>query len=732
MPQNTRSCLLVSQNNPTSECEEVVRPCSNDILPSGSYVTERKKSRSGLSFVFRGNSKTELTDDGLQQTKEAEPVAEATLEISQVSELVSLKANTKSYAKVQANKGKSRQKAIKGVQNGDPSTGQSKCNSDISDNIDLVANTVTVSKESGSRNIERPKSTCRTENSTRVNAVEEITSWKSRGRNEERNSQCLDKNTSRCRKTYVVDLAPPSHETSSLPQKAKRGTFCEKLKDLEIQFQLPKSGSLSSEAQRGEVVSNCGVTNTSQCFNETRNLRRTYVVDTFAKSKWGEKVGDCVETCISQCFNETRNLRRTYVVDPSPPDCMNDCIDLAPEIKKNTHLEKLEDLESHFQNLESISPCNEVSPDASSTHSLPSFQKEIPSQEETLGGLNVKRRKTIRKSQDLGIPWKLSQADAQSVEGNVLQPLLQESYAKKAHKGKPAKGRIHALKERQVADFDVLCLDENAQNGNKGKNKNMTTCTQVMIQASALSVPVGSPPPVLALSLEDEDHLDHAGRNSSKDSQKARGSSTIQNSSAFNKGDNNVSEKQRSGASGQVSQSKKRKGSKQNLKRKRFVANDAMEEYNNSDCALQRREEPKTSQTNQAEWGFLRVPGFRSQQEPCLTKATEASSLCDSTPPDSTGQSKTFMPDSPISGHSHLRLQTAKDQATSETSPAQSAVFTNKPDGYPSGKREQKREQEMVGAPFRSTELQGNGKRLKGRFDSARAAQYFYPVFYPG
>lgn len=327
--RNSKSCspFSLNDNSPAEQLKETTRPCSSSMMLSPQYVTKRKKRRTDLSTASTSDnchspcdlSENVLLDD-LQWTKETDPAAKENFEVSQIGELVTLKAKNKSYGKITHNETKALKKMCTGTEKGDPSR-QSK------HNLDNYSN--------GG-------------DSTKVASQKEITPVKISGQNKESGSQSFAKATNR--RTYIVDLALPNSEDDFNPsfQGKKRQTFLQKVKNLENQFCNTESGSLQDKTQQDEKSYGCSVKRTSQSSN---------------KSKGG---------------------RKTYIVDPVPQALMNNCASISQEIKKNAHMKNLEDLLSQFQSPEPHLLNSEASLDACSTQQLVCCQTEIPSQEQIL------------------------------------------------------------------------------------------------------------------------------------------------------------------------------------------------------------------------------------------------------------------------------------------------------------------------------------------------------------
>ncbi|XP_061463807.1 shugoshin 2-like [Rhineura floridana] len=784
--QNSRSCSLSAMNQSSpQQCEVTTRPCSDSMLSCG-HVTKRKKRRTGLSATFGDDSQMEPSDSmplgDLQWTKESELAAKEYLEVSQVGELVTLNTKNKHSEKIKANKIKAVKKLSTGTESRDFSTSQPKVHLDNYNNgrMDTSAAIQCKTNESSGTKIKIPKPACHTEDSRCVDSLDETVPLDSHGQKEQYSTNPRDK-TIRSRRTYVVDQIAPNHvgDCSALTEEIKKRTFLEKMKNPESQFENPETSSLSNKIRDAKSYA-CGVTHTSQCSNKSKSCRRTYVVDQTAPNH----VGDCnaltqeikrrtflekmknlesqfqdPETSslnnnirdeksfaydvkhTSQCSNKTRGCRKTYVVDPGPLDHKNDCAPVAHEAQEKTHLENLEDLGIWFQSPEHSSLNNKTSLLALGTQQLVSFKKQNPNQEATLD-LNVKRKKTRRKTQDIGVSQEINEMEIQSLNVNMhskIQP--QENKAKKCHKGKTAKvGRDSTQKEHCRSSVDVFGLSGSAQRANKKKRKNLRVSCQSTNQADAASIfPLGSAQSAFQDSLDDSP-FDSVHRNSANAIPKIQDFLTTENSCSLNKRNSNSSKKKCWGANHHEIDLEKREDSTLRLNKRISTVNDVTEECAVSVFALQSPEGCKTTSADQAGCSFLKVPGSKSWRDSFLKNVIEAPLLADSvalcpTTPDSSagGHSKTFLPGSFSSGRSHDALQTAKDQVSLEgyfPLPQTSIAFNKKDTKWAASDRcEKKTVQAIPETSLQNIAPQGNGNKvLKDLTNASRVSCNSVPL----
>ncbi|XP_066492804.1 uncharacterized protein [Tiliqua scincoides] len=418
--------------------------------------------------------------------------------------------------------------------------------------------------------------------------------------------------------------------------------------------------------------------------------------------------------------NETRALKKVFTGTEKELDFM----DLkAPEptchteIKKNAHLKNLEDLLSQFQSPVSDSLSNKASLDACSTQPLVCCKMEIPSQEQ-IRVPNVKRKKAKKMTQEMNASLELTEADAQSLEGNTSQSQPQIRKTKKDSQDKMAKvGRDNAQREHFGIGIDNSDRSKIAPKVKKRGGKDLTGKSNPANAIPLLSV-IGSPQPTLPVSLDGEDTcLNSACRNSIKIFPKVQISSAIQNHS-LNKASVS-SGKMHWDVNSHVIGLKKQENFKPKLNRKTYTVKDVNEECAASDFALQSAEESKTSQVNRTRWSFLHISDSRTQQVSFLMDDAETpladGAVCPSTSDlSSPGHFKTASSASRSSGNSCPVFNTVKDKVISEGSSAllqNLAGFRNDAKQVASNRYKKKREEtpEMLSP---NSELQGNENKV--------------------
>ncbi|XP_044287928.1 uncharacterized protein LOC123024361 isoform X3 [Varanus komodoensis] len=639
LPSSMSSLSALHKNSPVKQCEEIRRPCSDSVVLSCAYVTKRKKGKRGLSAAFGADSSMRPSDnlsvDGLQWTKKTEAAVNKPLDISQVGELVTLSTKNKSYEKYKANKTKALRKVSTGTVDRDVSISQSRGNVDSHSNgqVDPAELSETSKLHNSKGNMLKPAYPA--EDSSRVDSLEEIVPLDSHGSKEKHNSQHSDKT----RRSSLADPALPDHVNScnSFTQTIKKKIFLEKMKNLEGQFQSPETNSLHN--------------------------------------KQGEDSHGCVVTHTSQDPKKATACRRRYAVDLGLPDDENVCTSFAHEIRKSTLTENFEDLESWFQNPESSSFNSQNSQHTFNTQHFMSSQTQIPSQEATLG-LNVKRKKPKRKTQEIVVSHSLGEIDVQSLDVNRqshTQP--QESKTQKGPSKKAAQlDRENSQKEYCRTDVNVFYLSEDVNRRvNKKKDKTSRISLKLMSQRSTTSLAsVGSTPPVFPVLLEIEDSgLHSVHKNSAKVIPKVQQSSVTPDSCTLNKTNSSPSERTDRGVDSHAIDIKKKTMTK--LKKKAYTVKYVTEECASSDDDAQGPEECETSEADKAGSNFLRVPSSRTQQDSPIMGLTEAPTVFDSFTkcPSTSDSSSVYRSEVVVSscwssGSSCSVFPASKDQGSSE------------------------------------------------------------------
>ncbi|XP_062971944.1 uncharacterized protein LOC134391953 [Elgaria multicarinata webbii] len=715
VPPSSRSCSLsaLCKNSSVQQCEETVRPSSDSMVSSSGHVTKRKKRRTDLSAGFGGNSTMGLSDnvplDGLQWAKEAEPAATKSLDISQVGELVTLSTKNKSYAKIKANETKALKRVSAGKKDRDSSISQSKRNVDNYSNVRVDTAILSETNELSNSKINIPKPACPAEDSSRMDSLEEMVPLGSYGWKANYSSQHSDKTTG-CTTSSWIDPAPPNHVNgcNALTQEVKKRTFLGKMKNLGSQFQNPETSSLSNKVQQDEK-------------SHGYDVKR-----------------------MSQCSNKAKDCRRTYVVDPGPPDDENDCALFIHESKKKTHLDNFEDLGSWFQSPKSSSLNNKAPLSTISTQQLFGFQTQIPSQEATLG-LNIKRKKPKRRTQEIDVPSRFGEIEVQSVDINMNSQIqesksdMQGSKTKKGYKGETAKaGRDNTQREHCRTDVEVFDLSENAPRVNKRKNKTSKVSLKSTSQANTISpASQGSTLSTFPVLLVDEaTSVDSVHRNSAKMSPKVQGSSTTQNSSSSNKTNSSSSQKAYWGVDNNVIGLKERVDSTAKLKKRTYTVKYVTEECVPSGVALQSPAECKTSQIDQAGWNFLRAPSSRTLRDSLIMDVTEVPpplfdslAICTNAPDSSSvGHSKIMLSSCQSFGHSCSMLPAAKDQGSTERFSALPKILTvsKKDDAKPLASTRQ--EKKTVQATPETLPKENENKVLKDLTNASPSSCHSIPL----
>lgn len=684
--QNSRSHSLFSlnENSPVQQFKETIRPLSDSVMMSPQYVTKRKKRRTDLSDNV-------LLDD-LQWTKEMAPTSRQNLEVSQIGELVTLKAKNKSYGKIKVNETKALKKVCTGTEKGDSSRQFE-------------------TKELHIVEMKASKPTCHTRDSAQTAVLKELMLLSSSGQKKERGSQCFAKTTGRKtyvvgpapnsgndtakstgtstsvvaspnvgddsakptnRRTYFVGLAPTNggHGFNPSIQEGKRETFLKKVKNLERQLYLPDPSSLLDKTQQGEKSHDCNV-------------------------KW-----------TSPCLDKSRGGRRTYVVDTAPQGNTTDCAPFSQEVKKTTHLKNSEDLISQFQSPGSPPLSSKTPLAVCSTQQLVCCQKEVPSQELTLV-LNVKCKKAKKRTQEIKA---FPEVGAQSLEGNTSQSQPRKRKTKKDDIAKASTN--HAQREHFEISIGDPDLSKIALKVKKRKKKDLTEKSNQANTTPLLSV-IGSPESTLPASLDGRDtYLDSACRNSTKIVQKVPVSSA---SHSFNK--TNISTGKIWGdVNSRVTGLKKLDNLKPKLNRKTCIVKDVSKDCTASELFPQSVEESKTSQVDQARQSFLHASDTKTQQISFLMDDAETppladGALCPSTSAiSSAGHSKAALSGSQSPGNSFP--QAAADQVISETSalPQLLAGFKKNKAKQVTSSRHKKKREETPEMLLPNSALQGNGE----------------------
>ncbi|KAJ6665309.1 hypothetical protein lerEdw1_004358 [Lerista edwardsae] len=679
--QSSRSHSLFSLNNnsPVQQLKETTRPCSDNVLMSPQYVTKRKKHRTDLSTASTNSNSDSPHDvsnnvllDDQQWTKEMAPTSRENLEVSQIGELVTLKAKNKSYGKIKANETKALKKVSTRTEKGDSSR-QLECKLDNYNNEGMVTNAPNLfeTKELDIIEMKAPKPTCHTGDSTPMAVLEELMPLNNSGQKKERGSQCFAKTTGRKtyvvgpalpnsgndsakttgtrtsfmtspnlgddsakatdRRTYFVGLAPTNsgHEFNPSVQEIKRGTFLKKVKNLERPLYLPESSSLHDKTQQDAKSHGC-------------NVKRTF-----------------------QCFDKSRGGRRAYVVDPAPQGHTIDCAPFPQDVKKTTHLKHLEDLVSQFLSPGSPSLSSKAPLDACSTQQSVCCQKEIPSKEQNVA-LNVKCKKAEKMAQEMNTSLELPETGAQSLEGNTSQSRPRKRKTKKDEIAEVS--RNNAQREHFEISIDGPDLSKIAPKVKKRKKKDLTGKSSQANTTPLLSV-IGNPESTLPASLDGKDTcLDRTCRKSTKIVQEVQISSA---SHSLNK-TNISSGKMWWDVNSRVIGLKKLEDTKPKLNRKTCMVKDVFEDCTASELSPQSAEESKTSQVDKARWSFLHASDTRTQQGSFLmddvgTPPPAYGALCPSTSDiSSAGHSKAVLSGSQSPANSFL--QAAEDQVISETS----------------------------------------------------------------
>ncbi|XP_078233441.1 uncharacterized protein LOC110072396 isoform X1 [Pogona vitticeps] len=621
--QNSRNCSLsaLSQGSRMEQDKDIARPCSDSVVLPHEHVTQRKKRRTGLSDTSGGsNCQVEPSDnvllDDLQGPTEIESTAKKKLEVSQVGELLTLSSKNKNYRKIKANEAK----ALKKVSAGTKDNQEKR-------NVDSYNDALRPPETDRLNNSKKktPKSAWFAEDSRQMDPLEETVALDGCSRKEEHSSKHFDGITV-CRRSSVVN---PSHVNDCNPLR----TFSEKKKNIEIHFQNPETTTLCNQFQQDEMSS----------------------------GHRGQRLS---------CSNKTRGIRRTYVIDPGSQQHKNDCSPSAHETKRNKHLEDSEELSSLFPNSRSSLLNSKAPLRAFSPQHLTDIQKEIPNQETTLG-LNVKRIKSKRKTQELDMVPKFGETEGECFDVNMhshTQP--EESKVKKGPKSKAAKtGKGDTQREHCRTSVELFQPMENASRVKKRKT-NLRMSTVSLSQTNAITLESMTPAPPVSMD-DDDDPFDDIVRNSTKKPQKVQRSSGPQSTIYLNQTNSSSSQNVYLGGSSQAKDVKKRVDAKSKLnKRTTYTIKNLSEVCVASSSSLPSPEEGKTSQEDQLGWNFLRVPASRTQQEVLTGNVIEAPfqfvsvatgpSIPRSSAVDST---ETILPDSCPSGHSPSVLGDAKSNS---------------------------------------------------------------------
>nr|XP_034970999.1 uncharacterized protein LOC118084925 [Zootoca vivipara] len=683
-PRCPRSCLqsVLSNSSALRHCEATTAPFSGSVLLLGGHVTQRKKRSSSAA---PGGDSQKKSSDTLQWTKESEQVVKEYIEVGQVGERLAPDTNNKSYEMIKANETTAVKKVSMGnVHRSSSAFRQQKGHLD-NDNSGRRSTFVVVpykTSESNSSVMTIPEPARHTEESSQVDSLEERLPLNSCGQKEADSTQHRDKGRS-CRLTCVVHQTIPKQvdDCNTLTREIEKRTFLEKMKNSESQFQNPDTISLSNKLQ-DKKSSACNVKHTPQCSDKNRDCRRTYVVDQTSLSNVDERSA------------------------------------LIQETKKRTFLEKMKNLESQFQSVESSSildgksyacnvkhtpPCSDKTRSCRRTSVLepgpldyqnncapiahegnaPSENLEdrgivfrspefsLLSNKAPLHALATKQSIGFQKqipceeaTLDLNVKHKKPRKKTQEIclqqeinEMELLQP--QETKAKGGHKHKTVKaGKDNAGNEHGETDMGL-----SAQRVNKRKRKNLSLTSQSTSQADA--IPVFSPGNARSAfrgSLTGDAPPNSDCRNSANTVPKIQGSSTIENISSSSKTKSGSSDKKSWGVNSPVVPWKKDFTLK--LNKRAHTVNDMSKENVASVFALQNSEEREITSADQVGCLSLHVSGSRTLQDsfhkdlPKASPLADSVAVCPKTPESSAvGLSKTTLPRSCSSVQLHYALQ---------------------------------------------------------------------------
>ncbi|XP_062817594.1 shugoshin 2 [Anolis carolinensis] len=655
--QSSRTCSLsaVSNSSPTSK---ITRPCSDSVVASHRHVTKRKRCTTGLSStVFGSESEMEPLKDvlhyGPQGAKETEVTAES-LEISRIGELVSLKSKNKSSEKIKAKEAKALNKVSIETKDKDSSVEKSKVAFDNFHNSDAAV----VSRSNRLSSSSKTKKTSLGE-SIRLDSHGEPIPLANFSQKEDCHLKNTDKTTG-C-KTSVGDR---THLKCAQ-------AFSEKMKNLESKFQNSETIP-SNKAQQNEKSNGCEVSHPSQCCTKTR---------------------DCI---------------KTYMVVPDLHN-KNNCAPSARKIKEHTHLENEKELDNLFPSLESSSLSQKTQLHGSDTEHWTDFQTEIASQEEVALGLNVKRLKPKRKTQEIERIHMFSETESQSLDVDMqFHTRKKESKSQKGHKNTEIK--CNSQEEHFKTKVYEFSLTEKPPKVSKRRTKDVRSSSKPRNQTDMpMVLSLGTTLSASPVSLENENvPLVNDSRSPTKTIQKVQESAIVQSNSSIIRTNSSSLQKTCLGTNNHlVDVTKKVDPTPKLSKRTTYTVSDVAKLRSAPDSFFPSPEKCRDSQADQ-------VPSSRTQRVSLVMTVTEASPAFNSLTKDPN------LPDSSSEDTSKAMLlylcsssSSAKDQAGQGKYSALPVLKKRNIKQVPSGRPEKERTQTIPEAPLQNTVLQENEAVLK-------------------